>query len=155
MEEKTKIIFDSDFFIEVKLDDGSVPKGMIGTIYSFTPPTINLNVDENMQESTMKAVLTIRLDKNGRVENEIYEKLSNTFIQLKLYYPDANALNWEYKNCTIESIEYDSFERKSKYDKPFNMRLNLLVQQAVYHASNTTLSFGTIDEGKGIRKNGK
>ena len=102
----------------------------------FKPPVISIMPDVDLCFKELKAVLCVRLDEEGKVESEVYDLLVNNSFDMKLYYPNINCLNWEYRHCEIDTIEYDEFYNKTKNDRPFNLNLNLDIMQAIYYSNN-------------------
>lgn len=135
MEEK-KIIYNSKFQLDISLNAKEKLTYIPNNIYMFKPPIISIMPDVDLCFKELKAILCVRLDEEGKVESEVYDLLSNNSFDLKLYYPNINCLNWEYRHCEIDTIEYDEFYNKSKNDRPFNLNLNLDIMQAVFYSNN-------------------
>lgn len=134
--EENKIIYNSKFQLNIFLKNKKQLEYIPSNIYMFKPPSINIIPDVDLCFKEMNGVLCVRLDEEGKIENEIYETLANDAFNLKLYYPNKDCLNWEYNHCEIDTIEYDEFYNKSKNDRPYNLVMNLNIMQAIYH-SNT------------------
>lgn len=135
MEEK-KIIYNSKFQLDISLNAKEKLEFIPNNLYMFKPPLISVMPDADLCFKEMKGVLCLRLDEEGKVESEVYDLLINNSFDLKLYYPNKNCLNWEYRHCEVDTIEYDEFYNKSKNDRPFNLLLNLEILQAVYYSNN-------------------
>ena len=135
MEEK-KIIYNSKFQLDISLNSNEKLAYIPNNIYMFKPPVISIMPDVDLCFKELKAVLCVRLDEEGKVESEVYDLLANNSFDMKLYYPNINCLNWEYRHCEIDMIEYDEFYNKTKNDRPFNLNLNLDIMQAIYYSNN-------------------
>lgn len=144
--EKTEIIWNSKFELEIQLENNMALNYIPNNMFMFKPPLIPVSANEDFSFDDMKADLMVRLDDKGNVENEIYEQFIDKYFSILLYYPNKNCLNWTYRKCKIDTIEYDEFYNKSKNDRPYNVILHLNIQQAVFHGNNKELVFGDIEE---------
>lgn len=138
--EKTEIIWNSKFSIDLIMDNNVSLDILHNNIFMFQPPAIQPQSSKDDEEVTY-AKMMIRFDTKGLVENELYEKLSGATFTIKTYYPDKDSLNWTYTNCSVSKIIYDEFYNKSKNDRPFNVTLLIRVPNAIYHGNNKEFYF--------------
>lgn len=145
MEEK-KIVWNSKFLLNIKLENKQQLQYIPLHIYTFKQPNISFQLDENMDSKELKAILSLRLDEDGNVEQEVYEVLTKEFFAMDLYYPRSDCWNWTYNHCSIDEISYDEFYNKSKNDRPMNINLTIAIPQAVFKSSKGEKVFGDLLE---------